>query len=163
MILCCLDYGCCLLKVLESQLVSTCLALIVGSIIIERMNFRRNSDREMAQLLMSKIEKYDEIACLYWGTFDDECPRGADNSSRDELAARLKAEYPFLVLSIDNIKLIHDKKQLKNSIQELYDAATDSDFEVSKIFTKDEIRRTLVRIAKASAKVKRELYYEMMS
>jgi hypothetical protein len=116
----------------------------------------------MIKVLLRNIEKYDEMACLYWGTFVEETQRGADGSCRDELAARLKAEYPFLVLTVDNIKLIRKKNEVKKSIQALYDAATDSDFEVMKQFSKDEVRRMLVRIAKASAKVKQELYDEMI-
>ncbi len=162
MILCCLDSGCFLLHIVDSQLVSTCVALIFGAIIIERMNHKRNSDRDMIKVLLRNIEKYDEMACLYWGTFVEETQRGADGSCRDELAARLKAEYPFLVLTVDNIKLIRKKNEVKKSIQALYDAATDSDFEVMKQFSKDEVRRMLVRIAKASAKVKQELYDEMI-
>ena len=162
MILCCIDWCCTFRYVIESQLLSTLIALIGGSIIIERMNFRRNSDREMLKLQLAKVEKYDEMACSYWETFAEDCSGTSKKNCRDVLAARLKAEYPFLDLSIDNIRMISNKKQIKESLQALYDAATDSDFEVTKKFTKDEIRRTLVRIAKASTKVKRALYSEMM-
>ena len=162
MMLCCVSMGQMLRYIIESQLLSTLIALIVGSVIIERLNFRRNSEREMVKLLLEKVETYDRMACSYWGTFLEACTNDPGKVCRDELAARLKAEYPFLILTVDNIKLIINKKQIKDSMQGLFDAATDSDFEVSKEFSKDEVRRTLVRIAKAAAKVKKELYDELM-
>ena len=162
MMLCCIDFGHILRYIMESQLLSTLIALIGGSVIIERLNFKRNSEREMLKLLLKKVEKYDKMACLYWGTFLEECTKGPGKVCRDELAARLKTEYPFLTLTVDNIKLIANKKRIKESIQDLFDAATDSDFEVAKEFSKDEVRRTLVRIAKASATVKKELYDELL-
>lgn len=142
----------------DSQLLATIIGLGLGTFLIERMHQRRCAELETLRWLINLIERYDTMGCEYWQTFS-----GDEVGRRSELAARLKVDYAFLAVSVDNIKMVKDaeRKQMKEQLERLYDAATGDDFEVDRKFSIDEIRMYHVRIARASAAVKKILYGAM--
>ena len=137
----------------DSQLVSTLLILLFGTFAFESWLKRKEATREMIWWLINHIEEYAVIANDYWS----EHPTKA--TKQLVRAARLKSEYCVLLTSVDNVGGVSKnlKKDLRESITALYEAATGGEFETAKKPSQSELTKTLAAIAKHSADLRRVL------
>lgn len=143
--------------VLESQLVSTLLGIVLGSYFIEKLHVNRESERETLRWLITHVEEYGGVAVRYWNAILHK----QDVDDLDILKARMRSEYPFLVSATDNLKCIcKDRKRIHDTtyaIMDLFRAATDGQFDSSMI-TDEEAAAHISRCEDAAVKVKRLLY-----
>lgn len=137
----------------ESQLLSTLLILVFGTFLIDWWHSRKESDREAVSWLLQFAEEYTGMANEYWSNHPSKTSRQL------VLVARLKSEYSVLYNAVENIKGMSDekRKKVRESINDLYDAATGAEFETAQESTQESLIRTLTGIAKSSATLRRRL------
>ncbi len=137
----------------NSQLVSTLLILLFGTFAFESWLKRKEANREMIWWLINHIEEYAVLANDYWSEHPTK------ETKQLVRAARLKSEYSVLMTSVDNVNGVSKsvKKDLRDSITALYEAATGGEFETAKKPSQGDLTKTLAAIAKHSADLRRVL------
>lgn len=135
-----------------SQLASTLILLFFGTIVYETWHKHRQVRREMIWWLMNHVEEYTTIANAYWM---------AHPSTKSEHlihAARLKSEYSVLLTTLDDLSMKKTiKKQIREAMINLYEAATGGSFESQRKVSVENKTKVLSSIASHSATIKRNL------
>ena len=136
-----------------SQLVSTLIILIFGTFIFESWHKRKENEREVIWWLINHIEEYTALANSYW----------TEHPSKDAkhlaCATRLKTEYSVLLSTVDDVNGISKKtkRQLREGITALYEAATGGDFETAKKPAPKDLTKTFSLLGSNSAALRRTL------
>ena len=137
----------------NSQLVSTLIILLFGTFAFESWLKRKEANREMIWWLVNHIEEYAVLANDYWSEHPSKETRQLVR------AARLKSEYSVLLSSVDNVDGVSKnmKKDLRDSITALYEAATGGEFETTKKPSQGDLTKIIAAIARHSAALRRAL------
>ena len=137
----------------NSQLVSTLIILLFGTFAFESWLKHKEANREMIWWLINHIEEYATLANDYWSEHPTK------ETKQMVRAARLKSEYSVLLTSVDNVGGVSKrvKKEVRDSITALYEAATGGEFETANEPSQSDLTKIIIAIAKHSATLRRVL------
>lgn len=143
-----------IVKVLDSQLVSTVLGLVFGSFLIQWFLNRQAHAIDTLRWLITHVEEYEKLSYDYWRVPEE------DKIGRMIIAAKLKTEGFFLHKSVSKVAKISKKDvfRIQEEVTELWGAATGGVFESGDRPSDDEIRMTITSVAKAAKVLKSSLY-----
>lgn len=153
MISACMDWMASFWKWLnESQLASTLIILVCGTFIYETWHKHRAVRRELIWWLINHIEEYTSIANDYWTNHP------SAKAEHQMHAARLKSEYSVMLTTIDDLSMKKAiKKQIREALINLYEAATGGSFESQRKVSQENKLKVLSSIATHSAALRRNL------
>lgn len=136
----------------NSQLASTLILLGFGTLGYETWHKNREVRRELIWWLMNHVEEYATMATTYWSEHPSQKPEHLI------LAARLKSEYSVLLTAIEDLSLSKtSRKQIREAIINLYEAATGGTFESQRKVSQETKIKVLSLIATHSAALCRNL------
>lgn len=136
----------------NSQLVSTLILLVFGTLVYETWHKNKEVRRELIWWLMNHVAEYATIATTYWSEHPSQ------KTEHQILAARLKSEYSVLLTAIDDLSLNKTtQKQMREAVINLYEAATGGAFESHRKVSQETKIKALSLIATHSATLRRKL------
>lgn len=140
-------------EILNSQFVSTCLGLALGSWLIQRVHIKNEQKETFIRGLISKVETYEEDGYSYWVN--------ANSKSRRTYAIAAKLKHNGfsmyrLISAFDGFD-VNAKKDILEQVANLWEVTTGSAFETSARKTEQTIKDTIMSIASKSAIVKSTL------
>lgn len=137
----------------NSQIFSTCVLLLFGTFLFDWWTKRKEAQRATVWWLIEHLEEYAKMANDYWSGHPTKSNR------QHVLAARLKSEYTILLSAMDDCNGPNKKtkKELKDEMTKLFEAATGGVFETQKRISDGELIKTLAHISSCSAAMRRRL------
>lgn len=151
----CIDITCVgkyILKLVDSQLFSTIIGIVLGSYVITRFHANRARDCDSIKDIIKNVDQYTQLAYDYW-----KC-KGLKSVERTIISARLKTEGFFLDAAARSIPKVGDDHDLLMDISELWDAATGGCFESDDAGEKSSMNDNVIRVARAARALKAKLF-----
>lgn len=139
-------------RVVNSQLFSTALGLVLGSYVITRFHATRERNCDSLRAVMKSVDEYVQLGYEYWKY------NGERSVKRKIISARLKTEGFFLDAAVRSIPKVRDDQKLLLYISELWEAATGGCFEADDEIQKASMDKNISAIAKAAKNLKANLF-----
>ena len=141
-----------ILKLVNSQLFSTILGIVLGSYVITKFHAKRARDCDSIKDIIKNVDQYAKLAFDYWKY------TGKRSLERKIISARLKTDGFFIYEAARSVPKVGDDHDLLMDISELWEVATGGCFESDDEGVKASMGDNVIGVARAARKLKAKLF-----